>query len=72
MDLEGVDHNRWQQLESICLSDNPVSTTGVRLVSAQWPKLKSLDLSNIALLAGRPTLKWHQLLDANWPMLLSL
>ncbi|KAL0045023.1 hypothetical protein WJX82_005695 [Trebouxia sp. C0006] len=48
MDLDGVDHSRWQQLESICLMHNPVSNT------------------------GRPTLKWHQLIEANWPMLSSL
>ena len=33
--LEGIDHNRWQQLESVCLMDNPVSNTGLQpLVSA--------------------------------------
>ncbi|DBA97640.1 TPA: hypothetical protein ACH3X3_012534 [Trebouxia sp. C0006] len=73
MDLDGVDHSRWQQLESICLMHNPVSNTGLqRFVSAQWPKLTSLSLSNIVLSAGRPTLKWHQLIEANWPMLSSL
>ncbi len=39
MHLEGVDHNRWPQLKSLCLMDNPVSNTGLhRLVSAQWPQ----------------------------------
>ena len=73
MDLEGVDHNRWPQLESVCLRGNPVSNTGLRrLVSAQWPKLTSFRLSSVASLAGRPTLTWHQLIEANWPMLSSL
>ena len=73
MDLEGVDHNRWPQLESVCLRDNPVSNTGLqRLVGAQWPKLTSFRLSSIASSAGRPTLTWHQLIEANWPMLSKL
>ncbi len=71
--LEGVDHNRWQQLESVCLIDNPVSNTGLRrLVSAQWPKLTSLNLSIIAFPAGRTAFTWHQLIEANWPMLSTL
>ncbi|DBB07117.1 TPA: hypothetical protein ACH3X1_011693 [Trebouxia sp. C0004] len=70
--MEGVDHNTWQ-LESICLMDNPVSNTGLqRLASTQWPNLTSLDLSNIPSPAGKPTLEWHQLIEANWPMLSSL
>ena len=72
-DLEGVDHSRWPQLESVCLRDNPVSNTGLqRLVSAQWPKLTYFRLSSPALLAGRATLTWHQLIEVNWPMLSSL
>ena len=72
MHLEGVDHNRWQQLESLCLMDNPVSNTGLqRLVSAQWPKLTSLDLSDNTAHVWTP-LTWHQLIEANWPMLSSL
>jgi len=68
-----VDHSRWPQLESVCLWDNPVSNTGLqRLVSAQWPKLTSFTLSSIALSAGGPALTWHQLIEANWPMLSSL
>ncbi len=71
--LEGVDHNRWQQLESVCLIDNPVSNTGLRrLVSEQWPKLTSLNLSIIAFPAGRTAFTWHQLIEANWPMLSTL
>ncbi len=73
MDLEGLDHNRWPQLESLCLEDNSISNTGLRrLVSAQWPKLASLYLSNNALPAGRPALTWHELIEANWPMLCTL
>ncbi len=72
-DLEGVDHSRWPQLESVCLRDNPVSNTGLqRLVSAQWPKLTSFTLSSIALSAGGSTLTWHQLIEVNWPMLSDL
>lgn len=67
-DLEGLDHNRWLQLKSVCLKDNPVSNTGLqRLVGAQWPKLVSLSLSNIA-----SAHTWRQLTEANWPMLSSL
>ena len=56
---------------------NPVSNTGLqRLISAQWPKLTSCNLSNVAvniyLPAGGPALTWHQLIEANWPMLSSL
>ncbi len=70
--LEGVDHSRWQQLESVCLMDNPVSNTGLqRLVSAQWPKLTSLNLSDNTAHVWTP-LTWHQLIEANWPMLASL
>ncbi len=73
MDLEGVDHNRWPQLQSVCLNNNPVSNTGLRrLVSAQWPKLTSLDLSYIDFRSDRPTITWHQLIEANWPTLSSL
>ncbi len=73
MDLEGVEHNRWPQLKSVCLEDNPVSNTGLqRLVSAQWPKLTSLDLSYIASRADRPTIAWYQPMEANWPMLSSM
>ena len=62
MDLKGVEHSRWQQLESVCLMHNPVSTKGLqRLVSAQWPKLTSLDLCHIAPWAETPTVTWHQL-----------
>ncbi len=69
MHLEGVDHNRWPQLKSVCLMDNPVSNTGLqRLVSAQWPKLTSLDLSDNTAHVWTP-LAWHQLIKANWPML---
>lgn len=72
-DLEGVDHSRWPQLESVCLKINPVSKTGLqRLVSTQWPKLNTLNLSYIASPADRPTFTWHQLIMANWPMLSSL
>ena len=47
--LEGVEHNRFPQLKSVWLENNPVSNTGLRrLVSAQWPKLTSSDLSHIA------------------------
>lgn len=68
MHLEGLDHNRWPQLKSICLLDNPVSNTGLqRLVGAQWPKLTSLNVNDIA-----SALTWHQLIEANWPMLSSL
>lgn len=56
-DLEGVDHSRCRLQ---------------RLVSAQWPKLNSLNLSYIASPADRPTFTWHQLIMANWPMLSSL
>ena len=72
MHLEGVEHNRWPQLESVCLVDNPVSKTGLqRLVSAQWSKLTSLNLNDISAHAWRP-LTWHQLIEANWPMLSTL
>ena len=73
MDLEGVEHNRWPELRLVCLRDNPVSNTGLqRLVSAQWPKLTSLHLNYIGSLVDRPTLTWHQLIEANWPMLSNL
>jgi len=72
MHLEGVEHNRWPQLELVCLVDNPVSNTGLqRLVSAQWPKLTSLYLNDNSAHAWRP-LTWHQLIEANWPMLSTL
>ena len=71
--LEGVEHHRFPQLKSVCLENNPVSNTGLRrLVSAQWPKLTSLDLSHIASQPDSPTIAWHQLIEADWPMLSSM
>ena len=71
--LEGVEHHRFPQLKSVCLENNPVSNTGLRrLVSAQWPKLTSLDLSHIASRPDSPTIAWHQLIEADWPMLSSM
>ncbi len=59
MHLKGVHHNRWPQLKSVCLMDNPVSNTGLqRLVSAEWPKLTALDLSDNTTHTWTPLI-WH-------------
>ena len=47
-DLDDLEANSWQQMQTFCIDHNNITDLGLcRLIQADWPELKSLSASRL-------------------------